>query len=115
MEGLSNLLARLVRDVPLAHKRARRLSEADIDVLMTEYRAGSSVYDLAARHHIDRGVIAQHLKARGISFRPNVQPAEVKRALELHAQGHSPNKIGELLGRDPKTIRSLLCRNGPQV
>lgn len=109
---LQGLLAADVRQDGTLPSRQRRLDPAGIDQLVADYATGLSVYALAAKHGIDRGVVAQHLKDQGVSLRPTLLQPEIDGILELHAAGHSPNKIGKLVGRDPKTIRSLLRRRG---
>lgn len=107
-------LARLLAQAPRPARRVgganRRLSLADIDQLVTDYRGGvGSIYDLADLYGVHRNTIAQHLKDRGVRLGPlPLQESEVERARELHAQGLSLNAIGRALKRDPKTIKGGL-------
>lgn len=82
--------------------------------IVPDYRHGLSVYALAAKYQAHRSVIAKHLGSRGVEFRPTVLSSEITKALALHEQGHRPKRIGLLLGRDLKTVRSLLRRTGLQ-
>lgn len=107
---LASLLAqppRLARPVGGAN---RRLSPADIDQLVTDYRSGvGSIYDLADLYGVHRNTIAQHLKDRSVRLGPlPLQESEAKRARELHAEGLSLNAIGRMLKRDPKTVKTAI-------
>lgn len=109
---LSGLLAGDLRLDGALPGRQRRLDRARMDQLVADYVAGLSVYALASKYRVDRGAVARHLKDRGVSLRPTLRQPEIDRILRLHAEGQTPNKIGKLVGRDPKTIRSLLRRRG---
>ena len=93
--------------------QARRLSADELDALVAGYLDGRTVLQLAAEFRVSRGVAAEHLKARCVVMSPTVLDAETKRALKLHAEGLSANRIGQLIRRDPKTVRSMIRRNGP--
>ena len=109
---LAVLLSGAVRQDAATPGRQKRLDRASVDQLVTDYASGMSVYSLASKYGIDRGVVAEHLKSRGVSLRPTLLQPEIDRVLALHAEGFSPNKIGQFVGRDPKTIRTLLRRRG---
>lgn len=111
---LENVLGKPIREFGHAPRQARRLSAEELDSLVAGYHEGRTVWQLAAKFRISRGVAAEHLKNRGVVMRPTVLGAETKRALELHADGLSANRIGKLVGRDPKTVRSMIRRNGSE-
>jgi DNA-binding CsgD family transcriptional regulator len=114
---LTALLLKDPRDEPLSRRAQKRLSPAEVDQLVADYRAGEcSIYDLADRYGVHRNTIAQHLKGRG--FRLGLLPLqelEAARARELHARGLSLNAIGRTLGRDPKTIKVALSNSQVNV
>ncbi|WP_408631716.1 helix-turn-helix domain-containing protein [Microbacterium schleiferi] len=41
-------------------------------------------------------------------MRNQVSESERRRIMELAAEGHSLNKLGQLAGRDPKTVKTIL-------
>jgi DNA-binding transcriptional ArsR family regulator len=109
-EGFEALLAGSVRELPNAPAPQRRLSVAQIDQLILDYKAGvGSVYHLARTYGVDRSTISQHLRAAGLKLgRLPLTDAEIERASQLRADGNSFNAIGRTMRRDPKTIRKAL-------
>jgi hypothetical protein len=106
----ARVLAKSVRDKQPIHNQVRQLSPTFVEQLVTEYRAGASVYELQKRHGVHRSTVAKHLKHRGIAL--GVQPlssSEIARAQELYEQRLSLNTIGRAMGRDPKTIKSAVA------
>lgn len=102
-------LAKPVRDKQPIHNHVKQLSPAFVDQLVTEYRAGASVYELQKRHGVHRSTVAKHLKHQGIAL--GVQPLssdEIARARELYEQRLPLNAIGRAMGRDPKTIKAVV-------
>jgi lambda repressor-like predicted transcriptional regulator len=68
-----------------------------------------SIYGLAEKYGVHRNTIAKHLRERGLELgRLPLTKNEVERIRELHAKGLSLNAIGRAVGRDPKTVKSLL-------
>lgn len=110
---LENVPRKPIREFGHVPGQARRLSEDELEALVAGSREGRTVRQLAAEFRISRGIVAKHLKNRGVVTRPTVLDAETKRALEFHAEGLSAKRIAQLVGRDPKTVRSMLRRNGP--
>jgi DNA-binding CsgD family transcriptional regulator len=105
----AQVLAKPVRDEQPIHNQVKQLSPAFVDQLVTEYRAGASVYELQKRHGVHRSTVAKHLKHRGVAL--GAQPLsrnEIARAQELYQQRLSLNAIGRAMGRDPKTVKSAL-------
>lgn len=88
----------------------RRLSPAEIDQIVEDYKTGvGSIYDLADIYGVHRNTVAQHLKARGVQLGGQaLSPEEIERAKELARQGLSGNAIGRAMMRDPKTVRRAL-------
>jgi DNA-binding CsgD family transcriptional regulator len=107
---VTKLLAQEPRPARPVGGANRRLSPADLDQLVAEYRGGvGSIYDLADIYGVHRNTIAQHLKDRGVLLGPlPLQDFEVERAQELYGQGLSLNAIGRALGRDPKTVKAAV-------
>ena len=104
-------LAKSVRDEQPIRNQVKHRSPAFVDQLVTEYRAGASVYELQKRHGVHRSTVAKLLKHRGIAL--GVQPlsnSEIVRARELYGQRLSLNAIGREMGRDPKTIKAAVVK-----
>jgi hypothetical protein len=111
----AKVLDRPVRKPGEVSGLARRLPADEVELLVRGYYDGKSVRNLAVEFRISRSTAAEHLKRRGVILRPTVLSSETTRALALHAEGLVPNRIGIVMGRDPKTIRAILRRNGLSV
>ena len=109
-DELSKVLTLDLREPRESARSARRLSPAEIDQIVDQYRAGGrSVYELSDMFKVHRNTVSLHLKERGVSLRRRpMSPTEIAQAIELHSQGMSGNAIGRVLGRDPKTVRREL-------
>jgi hypothetical protein len=80
------------------------------------YRAGATVYDLAAQFGIGRDTVARRVKAEGVRLRRTSLTAdELARATKLYESGLSTIKVGEKLGRHDTTIWMSLRRAGVQM
>ena len=91
----------------------RRLDESEIDRLVTAYRTGRSLVDLAAEFRIHRRTVAGHLEARGVPRRinkPKMTQADIHDAAGRHHAGESIEAIARSLGVDPATVRRTLKR-----
>lgn len=94
-------------------QRVRRLSEAKIDQLVADYRAGRTVYELAAQYGINRKSVSKHLHARGVSMRmQGLSPAQIDQAARLYGEGASLAAIGIKLGVDAGTVHARLRERG---
>ena len=110
---ISKLLAADTQRVSAPRQRsARRLRPDELDALVAGYHSGGSVYELADRFKIGRTTVAEHLKARGVVMRNEVQVDEYARMVSLFEQGLSLNQIGREVGRDPKTVKCVLQHLG---
>ena len=81
--------------------------------LVADYQDGSTVYDLAAKYHVNRDTVSRILKRRGVIMRrrsPNT--AEIDEAGKLYDSGSSLAKVGAQLGFDNTTICHALHKAG---
>lgn len=101
------LLAEVRPDAPVAG-RARRLGEREVQELVAAYRAGASIAAIARQFHLAQGTVSARLLAAGVPMRNDVQPHEREQMAKLAEEGHSLNTIGRLVGRDPKTVKTVL-------
>lgn len=97
-------------------KTLRKLKPAEIDELVEQYRAGSSVYQLAERFGIHRITIGRHLRSRGIdTTAPALTEEQVREAVEHYADSWSCKKIAKHLGVGAETVRVSLAKAGVQL
>jgi hypothetical protein len=97
-------------------QRQRRLSASAILQLGGQYRAGSTIDELAEMHEIHRTTVAAILERSGIQRRGKGPTAkELAVAIELYQEGRSTSKIGSVLGFSAETIRQRLTKAGVQV
>ena len=89
--------------------RARRLDEREAQEFVAAYRAGTSIASIARQFQLAQGTVSSHLLAAGVVMRNHVQPCERHQMLTLAGEGHSLNEIGRRLGREPKTVKSVVA------
>ncbi|GGN19871.1 hypothetical protein GCM10011609_71180 [Lentzea pudingi] len=94
-------------------KTLRKLKPAEIDELVEQYRAGSSVYQLAEKYGIHRITIGRHLRAQGIdTTAPALSEDQMMEAAQLYADGWSCKKIAKHFGVGAETVRERLHQAG---
>jgi DNA-binding CsgD family transcriptional regulator len=80
----------------------------EVEELVLQYRRGVTVYELASSFDVNRETATKHLKQAGVTLRNVIGEQERTRIVELFEGGLSANAIGSRIGRDPKTVRSIL-------
>ncbi|HEX6258867.1 MAG TPA: hypothetical protein VFZ48_05295 [Candidatus Saccharimonadales bacterium] len=71
---------------PKSFKTLRKLKPHELDELVEQYQAGSSVYQLAKHYGIHRITIGKHLRSRGIdTTAPALTGEQVREAAQLYA------------------------------
>jgi AraC-like DNA-binding protein len=86
-----------------------RLAEEIVDPIVSEYQAGSSVYELAGQFGCHRQTVSRHLKSRGVQMRGTaLGKKQLEEAERLHASGLSLTKVAEHIGVDATTVRRQL-------
>lgn len=86
-----------------------RLPEEIVDQIVSEYQAGSSIYELAERFGCHRQTVSKHLKSRGVQMRGTaLGKNQLDEAERLRATGLSLAKVAEQIGVDATTVRRQL-------
>ena len=94
---------------PKPFKILRKLKPYEVDELVEQYRAGSSVYQLADRFGIHRSTVGRLLRSRGIdTTAPALTEDQVRRTVQLYADGWSCKKIAKYFGVGAETVRERL-------
>ena len=76
---------------------------------MADYRAGATVYQLAAQYGVHRQTVSRILKRSGVTMRRRTLSAEeVAQLLHAHQQGDSIQSIAQRFGIQPSTVRKRL-------
>lgn len=102
----------------LSNPVQRRLSELDIDALVQDYLAGSSIDSLAARLSVNRTTIISHLDRRDIERRRVVRKMtdqSVRQAARHYDAGASLTAVASLVGVDTRTLAREFRRAGVDI
>jgi hypothetical protein len=95
------------------HQRQKRLGENEIDQLIAAYRAGSTVYELAAQFGCHRKTVSGHLKSHGVRMRLTpLTEEEIDQAVHLYESGLSLVRVGKEIGSNSCTVRARLLERG---
>ena len=90
-------------------QRQRRLTEAQVADMVAKYKAGATVYELAAEFGCHRATVAERLKKSGIVMRGQSPASEVIDSMELLcATGMSSQEIRKQLGFCANTVRNCV-------
>lgn len=85
------------------------LSSEEISELVTAYKSGLTVYQLAKQFDCHRTTISRHLQAQGVEMRNRpMTESQIDEAVKLYESGLSCAKVGEIIGVDNKTIHRRL-------
>jgi transposase-like protein len=96
-----------------AIKRIRRLSANDRADLVTQYRSGQTVYQLADRYGIHRHTVSKHLRDASVRLRlDGLTREQAAEAPKLYESGLSIVKVAALYGVAPRTVLACLRRHG---
>ena len=93
-----------------------QLSPEQVQRLVQGYRAGKTVYELAAEHRCHRTTISKALKQQGVTLR-RVKPSDsqINVMVHLYSNGLSLATIGQQLGFDGMTVRKYLLQRGVRM
>lgn len=97
-------------------QQQKRLDEDEIGQLVAEYRAGSTIYGLAAKFGCHRTTVSEHLRTHGVQMRLRPLTEErIREAVRLYGSGLSSAKVGERVGATDKTVLARLRERGVVV
>lgn len=86
-----------------------RITDEKLHLMIADYEAGMSAYELADKYGHNRGTIMKYLSAAGVRSRVAVPTEdEIFRWKELRAEGLGFKTIARRVGRNHKTIRKYL-------
>jgi hypothetical protein len=89
-----------------------------VDRLVTGYRAGRSLADLAQALGVHCRTIAAHLEQRGVQRRVNLRKMtehDISDAARRYRAGDSLATVGKIHGVDAATVRRELVRAGVKI
>lgn len=94
-------------------RRARQLDADQVAELITGYRAGATVYELAARFGIERRTVSTILHRHQVPVRRRgLSPDQVDTAIHLYRLGWSLTRVGNHLDVAHTTVLAALRRHG---
>ena len=68
----------------------RRLSEVELDQLITGYQSGATIYELAEQFGVHRNTVSANLKRQGVGLRfQSLSPTQVADAVQFYQEGLS--------------------------
>jgi DNA-directed RNA polymerase specialized sigma24 family protein len=94
----------------------RRLTAEQAQQLATEYEAGASIQELAARWGIHRTTVAAQLRQTGVQLRSRGVPADRRaEVVRLYNHGWSCQRLAERYGCNATTVWKVLQRAGVRL
>jgi biotin operon repressor len=102
--------------VRVRRRTATRLPANQVAALVDGYRAGETVYELAARFGIHRATVSGHLHRQGVTLRRQGLDVEsIEHAVRLYKDGWSVARIGDRLGVDATTAWTAIKNQGTRM
>jgi len=95
----------------------RRLKPGEIDELLSAYRTGDRVLDIAARFGVSRTTVIDHVTRSGLPRRSDRRwsDAELHAAADLYDDGQSLARVGRRFGVDASTVANRFRRAGTPI
>ncbi|AUG29122.1 MULTISPECIES: helix-turn-helix domain-containing protein [Microbacterium] len=88
------------------------MTPALLELVISDYRSGLSVYAIAEKHGFHRQTVTTHLVEAGVTLRLTITDAERQQAKLLYASGMLIKDIAKTLRRNPATIAKLVHSDG---
>jgi transposase-like protein len=92
----------------------KRLSPEEIRQVVTAYKHGATVYELAAQFNCHRNTISKNLKQSGVkpTTKKFVTQNEIGELAALYTSGKKLDEIAKQYGVGASTVRKVLINNG---
>ena len=101
---------RMVRSVEMAQTLLR---PEQVDDLVSEYRSGATLVELAAQFRVNRRTVAAHLVRREVPIRRgSFDPSRIHEAADLYLSGLTLAEVGVKVGAGPQAVRRALASHG---
>jgi transposase len=102
---------------PAARPRrvSHRLGAEAIEQLVTDYLAGATTRDLAARYELSKTTVTRLLRQRGAVRTRGLTTEQITLGLELYALGYSVARAAEALDVHVNTLYGALTRAGVEM
>lgn len=98
---------------PRAPRKPKKLPADTERAIIDAYRAGQTMKQIAAEHHIHRTTVSEVLERTDTARRPKgMNSTQRTRAIHLYKSGESLATIGTKLGFHATTIRTMLLQRG---
>jgi hypothetical protein len=93
-----------------------RLRPREVDELVAAYQSGSSVYELAKCHRVNRKTVSIILERQGVPRRYRlIEGQQLAVAIKAYESGDSLATIGDKMNVSPYTIRRALLGAGVTI
>ena len=107
---VSDSRGRMVRSLGMAQTLLR---PEQVDDLVTRYRDGATLVQLASLFGIHRRTVAEHLTRRNIPIRRgSFDPSRIHEAADLYLSGLTLVEVGVKVGAGPQAVRRALASQG---
>jgi hypothetical protein len=94
----------------------RRIVGAEAEAVVTAYRSGRSVYELAVEHSCHRTTISGILKRSGVAMRRTPpSDSQIREMVRLYKSGLSLVRVGERVGYSGDTVHRYLREQGVRM
>ena len=104
---VSDSRGRMVRSLGMAQTLLR---PEQVDDLVTRYRDGATLVQLASLFGIHRRTVAEHLTRRNIPIRRgSFDPSRIHEAADLYLSGLTLAEVGVKVGAGPQAVRRALA------
>lgn len=120
VDQLRQVLAGHGRDRPSArtvrsHRRKTPLTTEQTDKLIAEYRAGTSVNEIANQLGVHRSTVLNTLDRTGVERRWGKIDRHIEEAQTLYESGFSMKTVGEHFGVSMDAVRTAFLKHGVPI
>lgn len=94
-------------------RTSRRVTPDELEAMVTAYRSGQTLTQIAAEHHRSKNGVSAALKRAGVQVRYNLLgDADVAEAARLYESGLSLAEVGARFEVDASTVHRAFVRAG---